>query len=475
MSSVSEVQKLPELPPTWRWSSMDQACLKIQDGTHFSPKNQRAHGKYRYITAKNVKPSGLDLSDVSYLSEADHRMIYKRCDPQKGDVLLVKDGVNTGDAALNTLNEEFSLLSSVCLLRPRSDLISSPFLRYFILSPVGYRLLTGQMTGTAIKRIVLRRIKDSPVPIAPMSEQQRIVAEIEKQFSRLDEAVASLKRVKANLKRYKAAVLKAAVEGKLTEDWRKQHPDVEPASKLLERVLADRRAKWDGKGKYQEPSSPGISNLPNIPDGWTWATLDQLLREPLRNGHSAKASGNRHGLRAFTLSAVTEGDFSEKNTKLTVAHTDKVADLWAEPGDIYVERSNTPELVGLARLYKGPSKFAFIPDLLIRVRLIHVVSAAFVEVCLLSEDCRRYFRSRAQGISGSMPKIDQSVIEQTPIPLPTLVEQQEIVAEVERRLSVIDELEETVEANLTRAERLRQSVLGAAFRGELNGKDRSFR
>ncbi len=190
---------------------MSQVCLKIQDGTHFSPKDQHAKGKYQYITAKNVKPWGLDLTDVSYLNEADHRAIYKRCDPQKGDVLLVKDGVNTGDAALNNLNEEFSLLSSVCLLRSRSELISSSFLCYFILSPVGYRLLTDQMTGTAIKRIVLRRIKDSPVPVAPLSEQRSIVAEIEKQFSRLDEAVASLKRTKANLKRYRAAVLKAAV------------------------------------------------------------------------------------------------------------------------------------------------------------------------------------------------------------------------------------------------------------------------
>ena len=101
----------------------------------------------------------------------------------------------------------------------------------------------------------------SPIPVAPPDQQDRIVAEIEKQFSRLDEAVASLKRVKANLKRYKAAVLKAAVEGKLTEEWRKQNPDVEPASKLLERILAERRTKWEEaelakmKAKGKEPKN----------------------------------------------------------------------------------------------------------------------------------------------------------------------------------------------------------------------------
>ena len=343
------------------------------------------------------------------------------------------------------------------------------FLAYFLRQNSVRDFLASNVSGVggSLMRVKPSTLRDFPFTYPDRETQCSIVAEIERQFSRLDEAVTSLKRTKANLKRYKAAVLKAAVEGKLTEAWRKQHPDVEPASKLLERILAERRAKWNGRGKYKEPSSPVTSTLPKIPHGWTWTKLDQLLKEPLRNGHSAKASGNGQGLRAFTLSAVTEGDFSENNTKLTVADSAKVTDLWAEPGDIYVERSNTPELVGLARLYKGPRKFAFIPDLLIRVRLIHFVLPTFVKVCLLSEDCRRYFRSRAQGISGSMPKIDQSVIEQTAIPLPPLVEQKEIVTEVERRLSFIEELEAAVNANLTRAERLKQSILGQAFSGRL--------
>ena len=127
------------------------------------------------------------------------------------------------------------------------------------------------------------------LPVAPLEQQQRIVAEIEKQFSRLDEAVANLKRVKANLKRYKAAVLKAAVEGKLTEEWRKAHPDVEPASKLLDRILAERRAKWEEaelakmeakgkapkndkwKAKYKEPAAPDFTSLQGLPGSWVSA------------------------------------------------------------------------------------------------------------------------------------------------------------------------------------------------------------
>jgi len=185
-------------PPTWRWLRMSDACDKIQDGTHFSPKNQQLNGDYPYVTAKNIRPGRLDLTDLTFLTSEDHKAINQRCDPARGDVLLVKDGVTTGDAAINSLEGEISLLSSVCMLRPINGLLDPRFLLYFIQSPTGFRLLTGQMTGTAIKRIVLHKIRQTAVPIAPLHEQRRIVAKIEELFSDLDAGVAqgqrSLKR-----------------------------------------------------------------------------------------------------------------------------------------------------------------------------------------------------------------------------------------------------------------------------------------
>jgi type I restriction enzyme S subunit len=299
------------------------------------------------------------------------------------------------------------------VLRPRSGL-DAAYLYHFVSAAAYRREAAHHMTGAVgQKRVPLTFLECSKIPLPTVQEQRRIVAEIEKQFSRLDEAVANLRSVKANLLRLRQSCLNEAVSG-----WQKR-------------------------------------------------PLGRLLREPLRNGHSAKASADPAGLRAFTLTAVTTGDFSISNTKPTVATPSKVADLWAEPGDIYVERSNTPELVGTTRLYKGPPRFAFIPDLLIRVRVDRsILLPEYAEVSLQSDYARTYFRGRAQGISGSMPKIDQRTIESFEVPLPPLSEQRRIVAEVDRRLSVVCGVEAEVDANLKRAQALRQAVLARAFNSE---------
>jgi type I restriction enzyme S subunit len=128
----------------------------------------------------------------------------------------------------------------------------------------------------------LEKYREQPIPLAPLSEQQRIVIEIEKQFTRLEAGIAALKRAQANLKRYKAAVLKAACEGKLVA----QDASDESALELLARILAERRAKWEadliGKGKdpkkakYEEPKAPYLDELPELPNGWCWVSTEQL-------------------------------------------------------------------------------------------------------------------------------------------------------------------------------------------------------
>lgn len=162
---------------------------------------------------------------------------------------------------------------------------------YFVEPPAGhaaayYRYLLTSLNlvkldkSTAIPGLSRDDYNAVEVAIHSPAKQREIVAELEKQFSRLDEAVANLQRVKANLKRYKASVLKAAVEGRLVETKaslaRREGRAYETGEQLLQRILEERRAKWSGRGKYKLPASPMKNRLPPIPEGWIWANADQL-------------------------------------------------------------------------------------------------------------------------------------------------------------------------------------------------------
>jgi type I restriction enzyme S subunit len=210
-----------------------------------------------------------------------------------------------------------------------------------------------------------------------------------------------------------------------------------------------------------------VSNDRPLQSGWESIPLGLLLREPLRNGHSARATEGGPGVPTLSLGAVTYDSFTAENVKQTIADPAKVADLWLEPGDILIERANTPALVGTAALFSGPRGFAIFPDLMIRVRLRPDVSDRYVAAFLKSPGARRYFQGRAQGNAGSMPKIDQAAVESLAVPLAPRGERDRIVATIEQYLSDIDAGVAALERALLNHKRYRASVLKAACDGKL--------
>jgi len=317
--------------------------------------------------------------------------------------------------------------------------------------------------STAVPGLSRDDYNATEVLVPELDQQRLIVAEIEKQFSRLDEAVANLKRVKANLKRYKASVLKAAVEGKLTEDWRKAHPNVEPASKLLERILAERRPKWTGKGKYKEPLAPDTSGLPSLPSRWEWASVETICSEIVDCPHSTpkwEASG-RICLRT-TEFLHGRLDLSDVRYVSQATYDDRIKRLRPREKDIVYSREGG--ILGVACLIPA----GLDPCLGQRMMLLRchtLFDPSLLMYWLNSPDVLARVRSLTGG--SASPHLNVGEVKMFPVPVPPLHEQQQIVAEVERRLSVIDELEATVEANLTRADRLRQAILKVAFQGKL--------
>jgi type I restriction enzyme, S subunit len=166
--------RFPEFQNAGEWirEPLGKLCSRIMDGTHFSPKSK--DGPRPYLTSKNIKDGRIDLSNLSYISEEEHAEIYSKCPVKLHDVLLTKDGANTGNCALNNLDFEFSLLSSVAVLRVEANKLSQEFLFQSILSDSVQSLITESMSGQAITRITLAKIGRFTISVPRLPEQQRI-------------------------------------------------------------------------------------------------------------------------------------------------------------------------------------------------------------------------------------------------------------------------------------------------------------
>ncbi len=344
------------------------------------------------------------------------------------------------------------------------------------------------------------RVKDTlqkDLLLPELHKQRRIVAEIEKQFSRLDQAVASLQRVKAQLKRYKASVLKAAVEGRLVEteaerarrDGRGLETGTELAAQgsanaaggrkpgaalpyetgeqLLKRILETRRSQWKGKGKYKEPAAPETVGLPELPEGWVWASVGQLALL-VEYGSSAKTHEEATGVAVLRMGNIVDGELSLAELKYLPTHHGEFPKLFLEPGDVLFNRTNSQELVGKTAVFMGIPERCSFASYLIRVRLNSGCMPLYLTAYVNSIYGRAWIKAVVTQQVGQA-NVNGSKLQALNVPLPPLAEQRRIVAEVDRRLSIVREVEAEVDANLRRAECLRQSVLGAAFSGRLTG------
>lgn len=223
--------KLYDVPDSWIWKFFSDVCLKIFDGTHFSPKNGPV-GDFMYITAKNIKPWGVDLSDVTYVSKTDHQKIYSHSNVKYRDILYIKDGATAGIATVNYLEDEFSLLSSVGVFRVKPEYILPEYVSIFLNAPAIREQMLSKVTGVAITRLTLTKLNSAEVCLPPTVEQQEIVRRVESLFSKADALEAQYKEAMGLIESLPEIILSKAFRGKLVP----QDPNDESAIKLLERI-----------------------------------------------------------------------------------------------------------------------------------------------------------------------------------------------------------------------------------------------
>jgi type I restriction enzyme S subunit len=229
--------RFKEFKGKWEVKSLVDVCNKIIDGTHFSPKS--TEGTRKYLTSKNIRNTGIDLSDCNYISEEEHKEIYKRCPVQIGDILLTKDGVNTGNCCINTLQEEFSLLSSVAVIRSKAETLNNYFLLQTLQSPYGINLINSYLAGQAIGRITLAKIKSFDFAFPTLQEQTKIADFL----MAVDKKIAQLTQKCELLARYKKGVMQQifSQELRFKDDDGRDFPDWE--DKQLNQLLTESKQR----------------------------------------------------------------------------------------------------------------------------------------------------------------------------------------------------------------------------------------
>ncbi len=420
------------------------------------------------------KGDRVDFSDVHHISqqrydESPEIML------QENDILLAKDGAGIGKIGIVKNLPDLATVNSSLLVIRASDVFVPEFLFFFLKGPQMQEVVRARITGSATPHLFQRDIRKFTLLIPPLDEQHRIVAKIEELFTRLDAGVASLKRVQAALKRYKASILKAACEGRLVP----QDPADEPASALLARILAERRVKWEAdqrakgkdpkKLKYEEPPAPDTAGLPELPAGWCWVTLGQIS--------SLITSGSRGWAEYYSDDGVLfirAQDINTDNLRLeAVAHVDLPKTIEGARTRVYKNDllvTITGANVTKTALVRQELPEAYVSQHVGLVRPVATGCAEYLYLWVVSPAQGRGVLEKAAYGAGK-PGLSLINLNELPVALPPLAEQHRIVAEVERRLSVVAEVEQTVEDNLARAGRLRQAILHRAFTGRLVSQD----
>ena len=397
-----------ELPEGWVWCYITDVTNKITDGTHNSPINT-PKGDFKYITAKNIKAHGIELNNISYVSKNIHNEIYARCNPEKGDILYIKDGATTGVVTLNNLDEQFSLLSSVALIKP-NKYISNKYLLYYLQSPLCYDSVRGSMKGVGITRITLNQIEKWELPLPPLSEQERIVCQIENWLSLIDTIEKGKENISIALKQAKSKILDLAIHGKLVP----QDPNDEPASELLKRINPKAEITCD---------NPQYGKLPK---GWCETHIGDAFKVTMGQSPDGSSLNPIDGMEFHQGKILFGNKYLRKSSVLTNSPT-KIADA-----DTLLLCVRAP--VGVVNITKqriciGRGLCCLTPTKAINLDYAFYMLTTFQE------------KFESQSTGSTFKAISGSIIKNEQLWLPPLSEQHRIVAKIEELFAHLDKIE----------------------------------
>jgi type I restriction enzyme S subunit len=427
--SASESIGEPEIPPSWTRLSLGEIGRWVGGGTP-SRANIRfwTEGSIPWVSPKDMKTDRLSsaqeqITEAALAHSATHLV-------EKGSVLLVvRSGILEHTLPVAIADRRMALNQDLKAIEPMKE-VDSDYLALALRTFSRTILRSCAKAGTTVASLELPELLRFQIPVAPFQEQLRIVAEIEKQFTRLEAGVAALRRVQANLKRYRAAVLKAACEGRL----------VRTKSKIAQTELKD--------------------IIGRISQGWS--PKCDLTRDALPKEWAI-----------ITTTAVQSMRYIDNQGKPLPSKFEPRPHIEIKAGDFLMTRKGPRKRAGVACLVRATRSRLMVCDTVYRFRCDESrVVPVYLELALNSPSVVEAIDRQKAGISESGVSLTHDKLGGVLIPVPSLAEQSRIVAEVERRLSVVEEFESVVSANLQRAKQLQQSILNYAFQGKLGTQNK---
>lgn len=433
---------LRNLPAGWLWAKWGDISLISAGNPAPQGEEYFDNGKHPFVRVQDMG----NLGNRVYLKRTKDYINDKVASAlklfPKGSVLFTKSGMSILLNQRAILADDMFVVSHIGVSLPLGE-IPSEFL-YYWLKTVDFKKLTH---ATTLPSLRLSKVEALPFPLAPIPEQHRIVAKIEELFTKLDTGVEALKKIKAQLKRYRQAVLKYAFEGKLTEQWRQEHKgELEPAS----------------KGETLE--------LPELPDGWVWGHLGQCV-ELITKGESPKWQGFNYvteGVPFIRSENVLWGDIDLSSVAyIPEDFHRKLRRSQVRPFDVLVNLVGAS--IGRCCVVPQTIKEGNLNQAVGLIRLSPILLPNFLMFLLISPDMQKIIHNSK--VETARANISLTDLRELTIPIPSSLEQQQIVSEIERHFSISDQIEQVIEQGLKQSERLCQSILKKAFEGKLVPQD----
>lgn len=352
------------------------------------------------------------------------------------------------------------------------------------------RLIQDLGSGTTVSGIRLETLRSLPLALPPAEEQTRIVAKLEDLLADLESGVAELKVAQRKLQQYRQSLLKSAVEGVLTVRWREVQrelgPTTQTGAELLQQILSERQIRWkekqlekykeqgkappkDWEKKYPEPVQVDALGLPVLPEGWAWATVDQLTVEQ-RYGSSAKTNEDSSGVPVLRMGNIQDGKIDYTSLKYLPEGHEEFPVLFLEDGDLLFNRTNSPELVGKTAVYRSERAPVSFASYLIAVRFAKGFVPELASTFINSAYGRQWIKGVAVQQTGQA-NVNGSKLSALAVPLPPVAEQIELMRILSDHVDRADEQEKAIQKSLKQSVTQRQNILRAAFAGKLVPQD----